>query len=377
MLRDCTETENKIIKESRGDILTYPELYAFANRKGALPFIIGIAAGLALSSILTFVLKVGNIYWATSLFVLCNTAAVGVAEFTWQKRGFKHSRKAELPGTKFRVNGGVVLNYIEMGKEEAQLTIAEDDLRDKFGHPLCIRYPAPHGLGVSIGQRILLAYSDNGAYIPIRITERTKDMIPPEPPAYFRDVEWDKTMKLPHPAALELDKKSYLLNEQEIAQFVKSCNSLSSIKAKNWIGIIVSGLSLLMILGLVFIFVVAADLVPGPIAAIAVAAVLLTVWVTLTLLIAKAALSGAIRGMKTIRYRKNVIFLGISTFGGYRGTPVSYLYVYEYVDGTLKQMEYLVGNNVFLPKDIPYGSVIYKYTKETESKTNGLNYFVQ
>lgn len=378
MLRECTETENQVIKKCKNDLLSYPEMYAFANRKGAWPLLIGFAVGLGLSCLLTIVLSVKSGFWIASLFMLCNAAAVAVSEILWEKLGFRKSRKADLPGKQFRVNGGTVLNYIGVGPDGgAYLTIAEDDLRDEHGSPLCIRYPVPPGLSVTIGERILLVYSDSGAYLPLRLTRQTENMIPMEPPAYFQEVDWDKTKKLPHPAVSELDKKSYLLNEKEVADFAKQCNSLTNIRVKNWVGIILLSFLILFILGLAFIFLVASDLIMDPIAALVTAGVFLVVWAVLTVLITKAALSGAMRGFHKLQYKKKVMFLGTNTVGGYKGAPMSYIFIYEYVDGSLKEAEYLIANNVFLPKDIPYGRLIYKYTKEAESYEKGLNYFCE
>lgn len=378
MLRECTDTENQIIKKCKDDLLSYSEMYAFANRKGALPLVIGIAVGLGSGFLLAILLSLKSRFWIAVLFMVCNAAAVGVAEILWEKLGFRKSRKADLPGNQFRVNGGTVLSYIGVGPDGgAYLTIAEDDLRDELGSPVCIRYPVPPGLVVTVGERILLVYSDSGAYLPLRLNKQTENMIPSEPPAYFQEVDWDKTQKLPHPAVSELDKKSYLLNEKEVADFAKHSNSLTNIRVKNWVGIILLSFLILFILGLIFIFLVASDLIMDPIAALVTAGVFLVVWAVLTVLITKAVLSGATRGFKKLQYKKRVMFLGTNTVGGYQGAPMSYIFIYEYVDGSLKETEYLIANNVFLPKNIPYGRLIYKYTKEAESYEKGLNYFCE
>lgn len=378
MLRECTDAENQIIKKCKDDILTYPEQYAFANRKGALPLVIGIAVGLGSGFLLAILLSLKSRFWIAVLFMVCNAAAVGVAEILWEKLGFRKSRKADLPGSQFKVNGGTILNYIGVGPDGgAYLTIAEDDLRDELGNPLCIRYPVPPGLVVTTGERILLVYSDSGAYLPLRLNKQTEYMIPSEPPAYFQEVDWDKTQKLPHPAVAELDKKSYLMNEKEVADFAKRSNSLTNIQVKNWVGIILLSFLILFVLGLIFIFLVASDLIMDPIAALVTAGVFLVMWAVLTVLITKAALSGAMRGFHKLQYKKKVMFLGTNTVGGYQGAPMSYIFIYEYVDGSLKETEYLIANNVFLPKDIPYGRLIYKYTKEAESYEKGLNYFCE
>lgn len=378
MLRECTDSENQIIKKCKDDLLSDSEMYAFANRKGALPLWIGSVVGLGLGFLLAIVLSVKSRFWIVSLVMICDAAAVGVAKMLWQKLGSRKSRKADLPGSQFRVNGGTILNYIGVGPDGgAYLTIAEDDLRDELGSPLCIRYPVQPGLYVTVGQRILLIYSDSGAYLPLRLNKQTENMIPSQPPAYFQEVDWDKTQKLPHPAVSELDKKSYLLNEKEVADFARRSNSLTNIQVKNWVGIILLSFLILFVLGLIFIFLVAGNIIMDPVTALVTAGIFLVVWVVLTVLITKAVLSGATRGFKKLQYRKKVMFLGTNTIGGYKGAPMSYIFIYEYVDGSLKETEYLIANNVFLPKDIPYGRLIYKYTKEAESYEKGLNYFCE
>ena len=377
MLRECTDAENRILKESRADVLTHPELYAFANHKGILPLLLGLPAGLGVSSLLAIVLHVKSRLIIYLIFIFCDAVAIGVAELFWQRHGSKKSRKASLPGKRFRVNGGMILSYEYLGNGRACLTFAEDDLRDGYGNPVCIQYPAPLGLGVSPGQRILLAYSDNGAYIPLAITPRTAGMVPAYPPEYMRQVNWTRVAQLPHPAALGLDIHSFQINEKEAKDFVRGCNSLTEIRVKNWVGIILSSILILLVLGVLFLFLVVAEIVKNPFAILVLAGMLFVVWGSLAFLFARAALSGAIRGLKRIRYRKRVMFLETGTSSNFNGVPTSCISVLECVEGELRQKNYIIGNNVFLPKDIPYGRLIYKYSKEAESYEKGLNYFCE
>lgn len=316
MLRECSESENRILKECIGDILTDPELI-----------------------------------------------------------GAKRNGKGGLPGNHFFVNGAIILNHVVYPKEGAELTVAEDDLKDALGRPVCIRYPVPGNLSVTAGQRILVVYSDNGAYIPMRLTVRTGGMIPSAPPAYFYQTDWNHTMKLPHPAALRVDRKSYRMNEKETKDFAKTCNSLTNIRVKNWVGIILMSLLILMLFGILFIALVAEEVITKASVALALGIVLFLVWGLLTFGTAKAILAGLTRGLKRLHYKKKVLFVNSYTNIGYGGVPASYLNVYEYVGGELKMQSYYTHNNVFLPKNIPYGRVINKFSEDAESNEKGLNYF--
>lgn len=375
MLRECTDLENRILKECKDDILTFSETYAFAYRSKILPFLLGFVVGLGLGAIIALLLPASHVRWVEPIILISVSGTIGVFEFLWIRLGKRKSRKAFLPGNKFRINGGVIINYFSYSTNDAHITIAEDDLRDEAGNPICIHYPAPMNLSVTIGQRILLAYSDNGAYIPMKLTTKTTNMIPVEPPAYFSDMNWKQATILPHPAVTDLDKTSYRMNEKDVEAFTKASNSLTSIRIKNWIGIVLFSILLLLLLGLLFIVLVAADVIKEPSVAIVVGVVFLLVCGILIFVLAKGILAGVTRGFKKLQYKKKVLFLSLSTDIGYNDASMSYLSFYEYVDGSLKKQNHLVHNNVFLPKDIPYGRVIYKYSKESESNEKGLNYF--
>lgn len=315
MRRECTSEENAILKECGADILTYPGMY-------------------------------------------------------------KSSRY--LPGNQFWVNGGTVLNYLNYNKEDAFLTIAEDDLKDEMGNRCCIKFPVPGDLDIEQGERILLVYTDTDAYIPLRVTERTQSMISMQNPDYFDEVDWDKTVKIPHPAILELDKKPRPLNEQDVETFKQKCNNTKDIKAKNWVGVILSSLLFFMLFALLFVFMVG-SFITSPVMAIVAAVVTLAAWGGSTVLFAKVVFSGKTRGLNKMHYKQKVMYLDIREAYSMRINGVKIknreICVYEYENGELKYSVYLVNNNVFLPKDIPYGKVIYRYSKREKISEYGLNYF--
>lgn len=377
MIRECTDYENCILKESKADMLTYPEYYAFVDKHHILPYLLGCGAGLGLGALIAYVLPDTYSSWRYFIFAICIAGAISLFDLIGEWIAVRKSRKAPLPGKKFRVNGGVILDYVIRTEGNAHLIIAEDDLRDAEGNPVCIEYPAPRNLSVTAGQRILLAYSDNGAYIPLRLTAQTDNMIPSEPPAYFHTVDWEKATRLPHPAAMNLDKESYLMHEKEVEDFAKACTSLTDIRVKNWVGIIILSLLVLFLLGLLLFALIVKDVITKPFAGALAGAVFLLAWGIFTVVMAKRILTGVTRGLKRLQYKKKVMFLSVYREYGFNEVYMSYVRVYEYVDGELLLRNYFISNSVFLPKDIPYGKVIYKLSKASESTEKDLNYFSQ
>lgn len=365
MLRECTAEENRILKNSQDLELCPPDLYGFADRKGAMPIVLGLFCGILLGALPVLVLPIEPV-WLGICWLICIPLFMIVFERDWQYLGCRRSSRAPLPGEHFSVNGGVVLENTEWGRGEAELLIAEDDLRDEEGRPVRIAYPLLMSAPVVTGQRILLAYCENGAYIPLRLTAETEAMISPEPPAYFQEVNWKDAPKLPHPAVLQLDRSSRQINEKEAKDLAGAYSSRSGTKARNWVGIVLLGVLYLMLLGLLFIFLVGEEVIEELSAGIAVGVILLLTWAVLTFFSARGLLRGADKSLKKLRYRKKVMFSMTYTDGYMDTTSASYLNVYEYMDGELQQVNYMIQGNVFLPKDIPYGRVIHKYSKDPE-----------
>lgn len=367
MLRECTAEENRILKNSRELELCPPDLDGFANRKGAMPVILGCFVGIGLGALLVLALPIPPI-WLALCWLICIPLLMIAFDRGWQYLGCRRSSNAPLPGEHFSVNGGVVLENTEWDKGEAELLIAEDDLRDEEGRPVRIAYPVLADAPIATGQRIMLAYCDNGAYIPLRLTAENRDMISPEPPAYFQEVNWKDTPKLPHPAVLQLDLSSRQLNEKEAKALAGAYSSRTGIKARNWVGAILLGVLYLMLLGLLFIFLVGTEIIEEQSAGIAAGTILLLAWAALTFFSARGLLRNAHKSLEKLQYRKKVMFSMTYTEGYMDAASTSYLNVYEYVDGELRQVNYPIQGNVFLPKDIPYGRVIHKYSRDPEGK---------
>ncbi len=227
----------------------------------------------------------------------------------------------EIIGKQFWINGGTIINYVNYNETDAWLTIAEDDLRDIIGNYCCVRYQAPAGLDVKVGERILVVYNEDGVYIPLRVNEQTKQLISMQNPEYFDTVDWDKSIKIPHPAILELDQAPHLMNEQEVAQFAK--------KGAQFFPKILRGLKE--------------------------------------------------KQLQKVRYKKKVFYLDTNNDVMFRiyGKKIQndQVRVFEYKNGKLEDCVYLTKNTNFLPRSIPYGKVIYKYTEKENVSAWGMNYF--
>lgn len=89
-------------------------------------------------------------------------------------------------------------------------------------------------------------------------------------------------------------------------------------------------------------------------------------WTALTFFSARGLPQSVRKSLEKLRYWKKVMFSMTYTDGYMDAASTSYLNVYEIVDGELRQINYPMQGNVFLPKNIPYGRVIHKYSRDPE-----------
>lgn len=263
MKRECTEFENRILKECAGDILALPETYAAVYR---------------------------------SNLRFC---------------------KKTLPGNKFRINGGTIIN-MDYSKEGTYLIYAEDDLMDSKGnHAVCI----------------------------------------------------------PHPAAIDLDQRSSMMYEYEKEKFMEKFKSFKTIRLKNWIAIVLLSFLILFLFALLFIGLVTEDVNTEFSTAVIFAAVQMLVWMFLIYKFAKFVLSGRTRGLDKVRYKKKVMFHSVNGAFDENNIYTKYISVCEYINGIVELVSYPVNSNVILPKKMPYGKMIYKYSRDEKSCAKDLNFF--
>ncbi len=319
MRRQCTEYENSILKQSAGNALAYP----------------------------------------------------GVA--IWPE---------QLPGKNFVINGATILHFETRDFRNANLIIAEDDLFDESGRPCSAVCIVSAELHVEIGQRVAVVYCEDGTYALFGLDAQTVNMIPPQPPAYFLDVDWNSARVLPHPSALLLDKEAVPTTKEERKQLHRMFNGTKNMKARNIVGVVMGSFVILMIEALIFIFLGLACLEMendyGEILFVLLIIVLLLAWITLTVAFAKTVFDGKLRGFHKLFYKKRVMLVEYRdsiTDGIVLGQTA--LSVYECVDGVFQTVEYPIQGNLKLSDNATYGKVLCKYSKKPGYSAIGLTYFVE
>lgn len=436
MKRQCTEAENRILKECAGDILTRPETYKAMFKSNFLPVVLKAVAALGLGVVAELKLSASIEIWIRFVLLICivifllitnqfisvpekyklllrrnlmpivfgaiaglslgkaNASKLSASTKTWiciivlvwvainvglsvlifHVNNLRRIYKKRIPGDKFWVNGGTIIRTI-YSKAEVCYIFAEDDIMDSKGNLCCIEYPASCCENVRYGERILLVYSDSGEYIPLRVTERTRDLIPEYAPEYFYKVNWKEAVTLPHPAAVDMDYRSSRMYEYERAEVVKKCKRLKNIPIGNRIGIVLLSFLILLLLALLFIGLVAGDVITEFATAVIFFSFLVLVWLFLTFLFAKAILARCRRKIEKIQYKKKVMFHSVNYAYDKDNMFTKYISVYEYINGVVKVVSYPINSNIFWKKKIPYGKIIYKYSQETNSCSKDLNYF--
>lgn len=436
MKRQCTEAENRILKECAGDVLTRPETYKavfkssflpvilkavaalglgvvaelklsasieiwirfilfiwivifililnlfisipekfqLVLRRSLMPIVFGATIGLSLGKANAAKLSVSMETWICLMILICVAVIVGLFVLIWYVNNPKRIYKKRLPGDKFWVNGGTIIRII-YSKAGAYFIFAEDDLMDIKGNPCCIEYPASCCENVRYGERIILVYSDSGAYIPLRVTERTRDLIPEYAPEYFYKVNWKEAEVIPHPAAIDMDYRSSRMYEYERAEVVKKCKKLKNIRIKNSIGIVLVSVLILFPFALLFIGLVAEEVIKEFSTAVIFFSFLVLGWLFLTFLFAKAILARCNRETEKIQYKKKVMFHSVNSAYDEGNMYTKYISVYEYINGVVQLVSYPIKSNIFWTKKIPYGKIIYKYSQDKNSCTKDLNFF--
>lgn len=279
------------------------------------------------------------------------------------------------PNDKFWVNGGTVLEYKRHYKEGASLIFVEDDLRDKLHRPCCVECAVFSNLDIQPGERIILLYNKDGAYMQMRVTEHTKDMISMEPPEYFKQMNWKTAQKLPHPAVPELDRKSRLMEEAEKKALCKKICTSKRFRKRNWTGVVLSSFCMWFFLFLVLMELVYYDIVVKASTANVVIAMMLLIWGGFTYLIYKVAFTGRMQKLHKLRYQKKVMFLSVGDSYMIKEDIRDMIYVYEYVHGSIRVRAYPIIENLFLPREVCCGSIIYKYSQEADNKEEEPVYF--
>lgn len=372
MRRECTEAENQIIRANMTDTTLFE-----TKTSNIIPVALGFVVGLAVGVPIAVAVKSTSEAMIAFILIISITVMTNGCYFLWrrfeEKIGRKRRSRRTFSNGTFQINGGTVIGYFGSG-EDAWLEFAEDDLLDSEGKPYIISFAVQNFPEVRPGDRILLVYCDTGEYIPVPVSEETRGMISMQLPDYWDKADKTKLVSIPHPNVISLDREAYRMNENETAALAKKCSG-KGMKAKNIVGIILLSLLVLVIFGLVFIFLVAGEVIESLNAACTAGIIMLALWGLSTYGIARGLGGSLTKSMKKLAYKKRVLFHSIAA-DFENNTLVRELKVYEYVDGHLDLVSYSANGNVLLPKNIRYGTVIYKYSRKQDENKPYDNYFV-
>lgn len=436
MKRQCTEAENRILKECAGDVLARPETYKAVFKSSFLPValkavaalglgvvaelklsasieiwirlmlllclgifmlittlpilipekyhlvltrslapvVFGAIAGVSLGKANAAKLSVSMETWICLMIFICAAVIVGLFVLIWYINNPKRIYQKRLPGDKFWVNGGTIIRIV-YSKAGVYFIFAEDNLMDIKGNPCCIEYPVSGYENIRYGERILLVYSDSGAYIPLRVTERTRDLIPEHAPEYFDKVDWKEAEVFPHPAVINMDYISSRMYEYERAEVVKKCKRFKNIPIRNRIGIVLLSVLILFLFAFLYIGLVAEGVITEFSTSVILFSFMVLGWLFLTFGFAKAILARCKRETEKIQYKKKVMFHSVNGAYDKGNIYTKYISVYEYINGVVQLVSYPIKSNIFWTKKIPYGKIIYKYSQDKNSCTKDLNFF--
>ncbi len=375
MIRECTEAENKVLKACATDILVEPETYKKRFQNNGVPLAIGAIGGMVLGIMLSFwIFPSGGDRGSVKAILFVSIAAVmGICMLLWNLLIKKVKRKKNIPGERFRINGGTVINYTNVSKDKAYIIFAEDDLTDGMGTPCCIKYPALPGLQLQYGERIAIVYSDSGAYIPLKITGSTRFFVTEREPENFYKTNWNDAVCIPHPDGVDMDRKCCEMSADDVSELVKKAGDVKSNRTLKWLGnILLVAMALLLILFVYFTFI-DNNAVEDFVSATPIIIVIL-VYLGLFCICCKVMYHSRVKRLKKMRYRQKVMFHSVN--GSYKDyTYLQQITVYEYKNGVIELVSYPFVNNTFELKEIPYGKVIYKYSKMLGNDKKNLYYF--
>ena len=359
MIRECTEAENRVLKECSGDILIAPETYKRKYYYNTFVIILGMVLGAAAGLLLALWLGEMSDHSVETIIIMCvglvTTLVITIRNLFFNKENGKNN----ILGDKFRINGGTIICYSDDAGQKAYMIYAEDDRLDTEGKFYCIKYPVKSNLQLHYGDRILLLYCENGAYIPMKVSGRTMNMISNQQPDYFYKTDWNTVECLPHPNGVSMDKTMYQMNEHETKKMIRRTTSYKVNRLLNWIGIPVIPL---FILGISDVFrkvndrLFDASTLFGKIFVI-------VIWVGGSIWVCgKLIYCVKVHDLKKIKYRKTVLFHSIH-MERQKKMNVRCVSVYEYKDGKIKLVSYPFQNAEISLQKMRYGSVLCKYSE--------------
>ena len=376
MIRECTEVENRIIKESAADVLAEPATYKKHFWKNALSLVIGLMIGMTAGDMLTVWIYPSGADRGSERTIFVFTAAVvcSVFMFFWKLLTNRISHKKIIQGKKFRINGGTVINYTTVSKKKAYIIFTEDDLTDTMGRPFCIKYPAIPGLQIRYGERIAIAYDENDVYIPLRMSSRTSLLVQEREPENFYKTDWNEMLCVPHPEGLKMDRGYFEISSEERSELVKKASAVKANRALKWIGNILLAIIILLLVMLVYIVFINKSLYENLGSAAQILSVMMPVYLLIFCVACKVSYHARVKNIGKIQYKKKVVFHSIEMKNN-GSTYMNQILVYEYRNGAIELVSYPFANNAFGIKELPYGKVIYNYLRISDNVKKNMHFF--
>ncbi|MBP3238591.1 MAG: hypothetical protein J6M24_05900 [Lachnospiraceae bacterium] len=250
------------------------------------------------------------------------------------------------------------------------ITFAEDDLKDDKGNTYIFDYPYYEVFGeLTPGKRMIGIYSGDDYYV-IPVDGNTFTLVGAVNATSSLDLS--KAKKLPTPIVLKLPKEdARQVNDMDTAGIKDAIKKSGKFTAGSIAGSIALSLLSLIVIGLIWIFIVAsiADDMSKTVFAVitAVAVVLFIFCVCMSIKFFKNIY---IRDVQKMNYIKQIMIVGIEK-EKITNSNLSYVSFYEWVGDELRFTRLHVGfAQMLLIKDAKYGDIAYMLTKDKYNEAN-------
>jgi len=376
VIRECTAAENKVLKECAADVLADPVIYKNRCRINILAMVIELLIGVIFGwSFTAWIYSSGGDRASEKMVFVCTSVAVaGVCMFLWNTLTERMKHKMSIQGEKFRINGGTVINYTSVSKKKAYIIFTEDDLTDAMGRPFCIKYPALPGLQIRYGERIILAYGEKDAYIPLKISGHTNFFVPGREPESFYKTNWNEVLCLPHPEGLDMDRSCIEMSSEESLELMKKAGAIKANRALKWTGNVLLSVILLLLAVIIYIVFINKSIYEELGSAAQIMSVMMPVYLFILYLVCKVNYNARVKKTGKMLFKKKVLFHSIEMKSN-GSSYMPHIFVYEYRNGAIELVAYPFMNNAFGLKDLPYGKLLYKYEKQPNNDKKNLIYF--
>lgn len=290
--------------------------------------------------------------------------------------GNENKRKGiRLPDEQFSINGGTIIECAWDPKEqEIHLVFAEDDFKDLQGRNCCFYYPVSRYLDLKLGDRILVVQGDSGIYFPMLLNEKSKTWIPVCPPEEFYQTNWSEVNRYPHPMAIQLKNDSVAMDENDKEIVREHFRKVGKLRGRDKVGAFLAGVAAFITFGVIFCITLTDEMIEQVIPVIIGMGLVPVLSVAVAIGLAVLLKTSRTRPISKLKYQKKVLLYCVYESRDYM-SPVKILYVFEKIDNKIQVVTYPIGFNNFVPKDMYYGQILHKCTKEAAQYTEDMKYF--